>query len=142
MSGFFEYRRKKRVDRLTFACLVQTMVVDGEIDKTELDMLASMAKGLNITGNEAKKILKKPSKYTKNVKMNREEVVRILILVANMIAADSKITPQEEIMCKKLSASLGLKPDTVLTIAKDIVQKNMGEQEVNQEIGKMLEKFK
>ena len=141
MSGFFENRRKKKVDKMTFACLVQAMAADGDIDESELDMLADMARGLEISRSEATGILKGKGGSFQKVKMTREEVIRIIVLVANMIAADGKITPEEELLCKKMSAALGLKPNALLDIAKEIVDKKVAEQQVGQEIGKMLDAF-
>lgn len=115
-SGF----RKRNRDH--FAAIVRVALSDGEISPEEKAFIERLAKNLDVSDAELKKIVKDPSQYPINPPVSYETRLERLYDIARMVHADH-ITDEDELnIMTRLSIGLGFSVNDVDAVVKKAME--------------------
>jgi uncharacterized membrane protein YebE (DUF533 family) len=118
--GWFEGKSKKE-KKSALKNVIAVMLADGIIDAAERRFLTAVCKRLNLSENEAHKILNDQKGVKFVVPKAKEERVRQLVDSIFMMMADGKIEPREMDTCMCIAARFGFSPSIVPRVVADIV---------------------
>ncbi|MCX2742286.1 hypothetical protein OO013_00340 [Mangrovivirga sp. M17] len=93
--------------------LILVALVDGKIDKKELDLLKRLSENLDISKSEFENLIENPHIGDFVVpKSYDDKMLQVLDLVA-MIIADGKIQDEERDLCKSIALKLNINPKVI-----------------------------
>ena len=111
MSWFDDEKAKIRKSHINN--LITLALIDGNLDKTEQDLLYNVASQWGITPKEFQYILKNPKKVKFNPPTTKDERVHQMLDLIYMMMIDGKIQEREMDLVKTLAPSLGFPPSAV-----------------------------
>ncbi|MCB0375113.1 MAG: TerB family tellurite resistance protein [Sinomicrobium sp.] len=112
-SGSFRERNRGH-----FAAIVRVALSDGEISVEEKAFLERLAKNLEVSQEELKKIVKDPSQYPINPPVSYEDRLERLYDIARMVHADLITDAHEMSMMSRLGIGLGFPVADVDAVVK------------------------
>lgn len=113
-----------------FASLVEIALIDNEITKGEEKMLKRVARRLNITDDEFKKVLKNPKDFPINPPISYDESLERLYRTTQMIYADGDASMDEVNVMKKVATALGIPLDNVDKVCSEAVHLVMNDNDL------------
>ena len=113
-----------------FANLVEIALIDDEITKGEEKMLKRVARRLNITDDEYKKVLKNPKGFPINPPISYDDSIERLYRITQMIYADDTASLDEVNVMKKAAAALGIPLDNVDKVCSEAVHLVMNDNDL------------
>lgn len=101
--------------------LVVLAASDGEIDKSEFDLILSIGKRIGLSPDELHRIVKRPD----SVNFRAPDSVRLrieqLLEMVFVMMVDGEIHENEVALCKLTAMRLGFKPQVIDKMVKDII---------------------
>jgi len=102
-----------------FASIVKLAMADEVITDGERELLESLAKGLNISNEEYKKIVKNPDKYPINPPVSYDTRIERLYNLTQMIFADEEVAKEEISILHRVVTGLGFPQDNVEKVSDE-----------------------
>ncbi len=102
-----------------FACIVKLAMADDVITEGEQDLLKSLAKRLNISAEEYKKIAKNPDKYPINPPVSYDARIERLYNLTQMIFADDEVSKDEVSVLQRVAVGLGFPQDNAEKVSDE-----------------------
>jgi uncharacterized tellurite resistance protein B-like protein len=102
-----------------FACIVKLAMADQVITEGEQDLLESLAKRLNISAEEYKKIVKDPDKYPINPPVSYDARIERLYNLTQMIYADDEVSKEEVSVLQRVAIGLGFPQDNAEKVSDE-----------------------
>ena len=112
-SGGFRERNRGH-----FAAIVRVAMSDGEISVEEKAFLERLAKNLDVSEEDLKKIMKNPSQYPIDPPVSYDTRLERLYDIASMVQADLITDDHEMRIMEKLGIGLGFPVRNVETVIK------------------------
>jgi len=110
-----------------FASIVRLALVDNVIKKGEQKLLGHLAKGLGITKEEYKDILKNHHKYPIEPPVSYDDRIERLYNLTNMILADNEIGKNQVFLLQKIAIGLGFLKQNVKRLNYEAIHLVMNE---------------
>jgi len=102
-----------------FACIVKMAMADKVITDGEQDLLESLAKRLNISKEEYKKIVKNPDKFPINPPVSYDTRIARLYNLTQMIYADEEVSKEEVSILFRVVVGLGFPQDNAEKVSDE-----------------------
>jgi len=102
-----------------FACIVKLAMADEVITDGERELLESLAKRLDISNEEYKKIVKNPDKYPINPPVSYDTRIERLYNLVQMIFADEEVSKEEISILHRVVIGLGFPQDNVEKVSDE-----------------------
>ncbi len=113
-----------------FASIVKLAMADDVITEGEQDLLESLAKRLDISAEEYKKIVKNPDKYPINPPVSYDERIERLYNLTQMIYADDEVSKDEVSVLKRVVVGLGFPQDNAEKVSDEALHLVMNENDL------------
>jgi len=102
-----------------FACIVKMAMADEVITDGEQDLLENLAKRLNISKEEYKKIVKNPDKFPLNPPVSYDTRIERLYNLTQMIYADEEVSKEEVSILFRVVVGLGFPQDNAEKVSDE-----------------------
>ena len=119
ISDLYSSGAKKR-DLGHFSNIVKLALADDIITDEELLLLDKMARRLNISDSDFKRILIKPEKYAMNPPVSYDKRIERLYNLTKMIFADNEVTGDEAQVMRKVAIGLGIPTDNAERVVDEM----------------------
>jgi hypothetical protein len=113
-----------------FASIVKMAKIDDIVTEGEQKSLDRMARQLDITDDEYKKIFKNPSQYSINPPVSYDESIERLYNLTKMLYADDQPTKDEVNLMKKIATGLSFPLDNVDKVCSEAVHLIMNDNDL------------
>ena len=113
-----------------FSNIVKLALADDIITDEELLLLDRMARRLNISDSDFKRVLIKPEKYAMNPPVGYEKRIERLFNLTKMIFADSEVTGDEAQVMRKVAIGLGFPTDNAEKVVDEAIHLAMNDNDL------------
>lgn len=118
---FNSYDKKKR--RSHFKNLYAVARVDGDVDRSEMDLIVGLAEKFHMSTEEVTSIIRNPDEVAMVVPKTPEERMEHLYDLVTVMMVNRQIDERELFLCKSLAVKLGCGEDTVDALIRDLIEK-------------------
>ena len=136
---FNNYDKKKR--RSHFKNLFAVARADGEVARSEMDLVIGLAEKFHMTTEEVTKIIRNPEAVPLVTPKSPEERIEHLYDLVTVMMVDGQINEKELFLCKSLAVKLGLEEDSVDSLVRDLIEMAMNGIGPGKAVEKMLKKY-
>ncbi len=112
---------KSRIRKSHIVNLISLALADGQIDKTEQDLLIKIATQIGMSADEFEEILEYPDKIKFSVPETKQEIAVQFLDMCLMMLADGKIMDSEMVFLKIIARKLGFPEDKFDKIIGDVI---------------------
>lgn len=120
---FKSYNKKKR--RSHFKNLFAVARADGDVDRSEMDLVIGLAEKFHMSTAEVTRIIRDPDSVALvTLKSHGERIEHLYDLITVMLV-DGKIDEKELFLCKSLGVKLGCGEDTVDALVRELIEMAM-----------------
>ena len=105
-----------------FANLVRLALVDGDIKNSEQKLMNRLAKGLGITQEEYKDILKNHHKYPMEPPVSYNDRIERLYNLTNMILIDNEISKKQVFLLQRIAIGLGFLKNSIKKVNYEAIR--------------------
>lgn len=106
ISELFENGERKQ-DKAHFRNLVMIAMSDGELSKSENDLLHKIGMDLNLTTDQVEEIIKNPEKHQITAPSDRVERFEQMINLIQVVQADGKVDDAEMKLLERIAVGIG-----------------------------------
>lgn len=114
---------------------------DGEIDRSEMDLIIGLAEGFHMSTQEVTQIIRDPDSVKELIPKTREERMEQLYDLVTVMLVDGKINEKELFFCKRLAVRLGWGEEAVNPLIRDMIETSMQGTAHDRAVVNLLEKY-
>lgn len=139
MELFNSYDKKKR--RNHFRNLFFLARADGEVDRSEMDIIIDLAEGFHMSTQEVTKIIRNPDTVAEVIPKTREERMEQLYDLITVMLVDGQIDEKELFFCKRMAVRLGWAEEAVNPLVRDMIETSINGTAHDKAVAKLMEKY-
>jgi uncharacterized tellurite resistance protein B-like protein len=117
---FNGYDKKKR--RSHFKNLVAVARADGDVDRSEMDLIIGLAEKFHMSTEEVTRIIRNPEAVALVSPKTPEERIEHLYDLVTVMMVDRQIDEKELFLCKSLGVKLGCGEDAIDALVRDLIE--------------------
>lgn len=136
---FNSYDKKKR--RSHFKNLFSVARADGEVDRTEMDLVIGLAEKFHMSTHEVTNIIRNPDAVPLITPKTSEERMEHLYHLITVMMVDGRIDEKELFLCKSLGVKLGCSEETIDSLVRELIEHSLNEVEPEKAVKFLVAKY-
>ena len=139
LNLFNRYDKKKR--RSHFKNLFAVARADGDVDRSEMDLVIGLAERFHMSTEEVTKIIRNPEAVPLVTPKTPAERIEHLYDLVTVMMVDGQIDEKELFLCKSLAVKLGCGEESVDSLVRDLIEQALSSVAPDKAVEKMLKKY-
>lgn len=133
------YNKKKR--RSHFKNLFAVARADGDVDRSEMDLIIGLAEKFHMSTEEVTRIIRNPEAVALVSPKTPEERIEHLYDLVTVMMVDHQIDEKELFLCKSLGVKLGCGEDDIDALVRDLIELAINGISPDKAVKKTVEKY-